>query len=65
MPDPTPDAIREAFERYMRDETGRERDLTKDRDGDYLYMNVEDEWRAFQAGAAWAAAHKEQGDDGK
>lgn len=65
MPDPTPDACREAFERWRFRNVPT---LSTDRlryQRRYVESDVQREWNAFQAGAAWAAAHKEQGDDGK
>lgn len=60
MPDPTPDAIREAFLEHCRREGLRTFAFA---DGFFNSTNTEIAWRAFQAGAAWAAANKEQDDD--
>lgn len=63
MPGPTPDAMREAFERWCRDGTLGSHLERHPRNGNYMKFNVELLWTGWQA--AWAAAHKEQDDDGR
>ena len=63
MPDPTPDACREAFERWWADEIAC---ISPHSPQWHLIQHSKEiYWTGYVAGAAWAAAQKEHDDDGK
>lgn len=62
MPDPTPDAIREAFEEVWRSANPPQKNKHIDEMCEILKPIALTYWLR---GAAWAAAHKEQDDDGR